>query len=87
VIDDPDKTPPVRAPSGALALLYSEECDADAARCDRIEIQAREIAREMRALAEMFRAWEHGAPGGDLKGRAYARLFDLRQRMKELGQR
>lgn len=83
--EDPDKTPPVRAPSGALAILYSEECEADARRADAKETEARSVAREMRALADMFKAWEHGRPGEDLRSAAYARLFDLRQRLKELG--
>lgn len=83
-MDDDERTPPTRPPSVDTARLWADDCEGDAKRLDRIEIQAREIARQMRALAEMFRAWELSTPDPELRSRAYARLFDLRQRMKDL---
>lgn len=82
-LGDDDITPPVRPPSVELAKLWAQECDQDAKRCDAVEISARETARELRAMAEMFRAWELADPDPELRNRAYARRYDLMQRMKE----
>lgn len=82
---DDDRTPPVRPPSAATALAWSEDCDADAERLHRIEVDARELAREFRALAETFRAWELATPDPELRTRAYARLLDMRERMRSIG--
>lgn len=79
-----DKTPPVRPPSAATALMWSQDCEADARRLNEIEIAARELAREFRALAETFRAWELATPDPELRTRAYARLLDMRERMRAI---
>lgn len=83
--DDSDRTPQARSPSGAMLILWGDDAAADARRCDDIELRAAELAAEFRSLADAFRAWEHSPPDVHMRNGAYAKLLDLRARLKELG--
>ncbi len=85
---DSDRTPPARPPSIETLMSWASECDSDARRCEGVELKAAELASEFRALASTFRSWEDAPPSEvpdiTLRNGAYARLLDLRERMRGL---
>lgn len=81
---DETPTPPVRSPSVALVISWAEDCDADADRCEDAARKLLVLAKDFRAFASAFRAWEHGKPDPKLRDEAYAKLADLRIQMRDL---